>query len=373
MSKQLFPYCVGIVAIDMEVNSREAEIFPLEKLPNVEGEFTEPEKIEGEYEDDLKKKHSYTLEKSNTLTAKWLPIGWHNRLTAPNMCKGEYVMLYKYAGEDSYFWIPLFTETHLRKKESVMHFYSNKAKIMEQDDENLAKRGYFTLIDTLGQIVHLHTDKDEDAEEDPEKAGYDVSFSGMEGHFLLQDTEENSFKLSSVEGHMDINLNGNLKLTMPSKSPNGEEEDKGNIYIEAEGDYEFKLPNKDHGNITVEAQGDYTFKLPNSDKGNITIEAQGDYSLKLPNKGNITIDAKGDTKINIDKGVKGDITKNIELEFDKIKLSNGANELISLLVDLVQEIIDMMHMGNQGAPTKIHPASQAKFVALKTKFSGFKV
>lgn len=317
MSRELIPYAVGIVTKDAAVGSREAEIFPLEKFPGASGSLTEPEEKTGEYEDALKAKNNYTLKKSNSLTATWLPWQAYNRITAPTLCKGEYVLLYKYRGEDSYYWIPFFTETRLRKKEQVTNFYSNKTKIMEADDENLAKRGYFTTIDTIAKFCHLHTDKNAEAEEDKdkEKAGYDLTLNGGEGFAKFEDTETNVIKLSSVEGHLDVTLQGNLTMKLEDKSPNGEESDKGNI--------------------------------------------------EITNKGN--------TNITTEKAMKIKVTKNIEAEFDKIKLSNGADELITLLVNLIQEVMDMMHMGNQGAPTKIHPASQAKLQQLKTKFEAFKV
>lgn len=327
MSQQFIPYCIGIVAEDKERDVKEVNVFPIEKMPYATGELTEIEETSGEVDDYSEEKHNYTLKRSNMLKAEWYPNGQYNRSTAPSVCKGEYVMLYKYLGEDRYFWMPLLTELRMRKKEQVINTYSNKRNIMEADDENLVARTYFSVIDTEAKLVHFHTDKNTEAkeEEDKEKAGYDVTLNGGEGFAQLQDTEENFIKLSSVEGHLDVKLNGNITLEMPSESPNGEEDKKGNI----------------------------------------SITQKGDMTIKTTGSTNITIEG--------DKGLKGKVSKNIELEFDKIKLSNGADELISLLLNLIDEIMNMQHMGNQGAPTMIHPASKAKITQLKTKFQKFKV
>lgn len=378
MSKQLIPYCIGICATPCVPDSREIEVYPVEKLPSAKGEFKgEPaEELEGEYKDYEEKSYSYKLKRWNTLTATWLPWQAYNRITAPNIQPGEYVILFKYLGEDSFYWIPIFTEANLRTRESVIHFYSNKDELVtDPKDESVAKRGYTTIIDTIAKLVYLHTDKNEDAKEtDPEKAGYDIGLNTKDGVFTFQDTEDNKLEFQSVEGHLNFVMQGNADIQLTNSSPNGEEDKKGDINVMAQGDVTLEFPNKDDskGNISITAAGDYNLKLDNSDKGNIKVEAQGDVTLEFPNKGNIKLTAAGDTDITIQKGVKANISKNLEIELDKLKISNGADELIQLLIDLCDLIDGLQILGNQGAPAPVFPGYKPKIVALKTKLQGFK-
>lgn len=332
----LYPYSIGIVAKDKEPKDKfTIEVFPLEKLPSGGEDPVEEETLSGDYKNTYDETFNFELKKANTVTATWLANGDFNRESAPDVCAGHYVMLYRYTGEDAYYWTTLFTEADLKKKETVMYFYSNKAKPMptEEDRENLNKRGYFMLIDTRNQFVKFHTDKDEDSET-PEKAGYDFSLNTKEGKLEFKDTEENILTVDSVEGHMELTMQGDMKITLPN-----DEDDKGNF--------------------TMDIKGNHTTTI--AKKAEMSVEETLD------------ITTKDTTTLTVDKKLVGKISDNVEFEFKKIKLSNGSDELISLLIDLVQEIMDMQHLGNQGAPTQIHPSSMPKFIKLKTKLQQFKV
>ena len=103
MSKELIPYSIGIAVTQCLPDERTIQVYPIEKLPSIaDGEIKEDpvEELEGEYQDYDEKKYSYKLKKHNALTATWLAWQDYNRVTAPNIQPGEYVLLYKYRGED---------------------------------------------------------------------------------------------------------------------------------------------------------------------------------------------------------------------------------------------------------------------------------
>lgn len=57
----------------------------------------------------------------------------------------------------------------------------------------------------------------------------------------------------------------------------------------------------------------------------------------------------------------------------KISIGNGTEEVVSLLMEIIDEVIAMQHVGNLGVPTVIFPASQTKLTALKTRIESLKV
>ena len=61
------------------------------------------------------------------------------------------------------------------------------------------------------------------------------------------------------------------------------------------------------------------------------------------------------------------------LTVDKIEVKNSANELISVLSELIDEIIASQGIGNLGTPVLLAPPTIAKLTAVKTKLDTFKV
>lgn len=265
MASKLNIYSIGQAASDLEYGSWELEVYPLEQLPTVDGD------IAGDKSDNVSFKNkeggsfNFQVDTSNTITASWLSFGDYNRASAPNICKGEYVLLFKYAGEDQYFWMPLFSEFDLRKQEDYMIFVSNKSK--QTAEAQLAEMGYYFRIDTINKVVRIHTGTDDNGSEAVE---YDMTFNTADGTFSILDSNENSIELDSV----------NKTLTV-------------------------------------------------------------------------------------------DVGDNVTMNFKSIALSNGSDELISLLSEILQAIIDMQHTGNLGAPTQIFPASKAQLDQLKAKLEKF--
>ena len=287
-------YSVAYVAKDKEPNKREIECYPIEVLPNVEGELTQEEDIQGSIKDSIGNEISISLKKYKTVLAAWLPLGQPNRATAPDVCRGETVILLRYGTEDKFYWSPLGAEFDLRKKESVLYFFSNKEQLAEEG--NLNKEGYYFLIDTKNKKIKLHTSNN-----DEEEVEYNITIDTKEGNIEILDTNENRIFLNSKDS--ELNIKTIEKITTETK-------------------------NKTE-----------------------TIEEEITEEMKTKN-----ITAK----------------ENILVEFKGIKLSNGSDELITLLVDLIDAMIEEKHIGNMGAPTQLDPGSIMKYTMIKQKLDKFK-
>lgn len=129
----------------------------------------------------------------------------------------------------------------------------------------------------------------------------------------------------------------------------------------------FHTTNNDEEKAAYDIQldtGEGQFLIQDSNENKILLDSdKKDFGIKI---GNDTMFKTGnDLKINVEN--------NIEVEGKKYKLSNGSDELISLLCDLLDTIMDEKHIGNQGATTMMEPGTKAKFRQLKSKIEQFKL
>ena len=204
-------FALGVVAIDKPIDSWEVEVYPTELYPNIEGEsgdLAETTKITSTLKDQDDKDISAEVTKANTITAVWLP-DMNNRATAPDVCKGETVALYRYGGTDLFYWKLIDFQPGYRKREAVVYYFSNQEKIATETSD-LLEKGYYLKVDTRNKKVQLHTSTN-----DKEKAGYDILIDTAEGKLSIKDTNENSIVLDSNTG--DLNVTNKNKIIMNFK------------------------------------------------------------------------------------------------------------------------------------------------------------
>ena len=87
-------YGIGVAVKDKVKFSDELEIYLVEQFPYVEGKLTEA-KVEhkSELPDSKGTTKSHEVKGGYTITAKWLPDGANNQITAPDVYKGESVKI----------------------------------------------------------------------------------------------------------------------------------------------------------------------------------------------------------------------------------------------------------------------------------------
>lgn len=202
-------YSLAIVVSDLNQSGWSIECVPTEVLTTASGTLKEDEdsEISEDIEDAKGEKVSVTFKKSSTITATWISFGNYNRATAPDVCRGEVVLLLRYAGEDKFFWMPLFSQFDLRKKETVMYAYSNKDSQVESEDE-LRTNLYYTQFDTINKLVKLHT-----ATNDGESSGYDIEVNTGDGMLSIADTNDNVLTWNSVDGTLQWSMTKDITIT----------------------------------------------------------------------------------------------------------------------------------------------------------------
>ena len=116
---------IGHAASNLPLDSNMLEVYPVEEVGYTDGEINDhQETIEMTGIDAQGNEYSDVIKTSNSVLAEWLPWG-SNRYTAPNVRRGEKVMLWQYAEVDKYYWTIMGTEDHLRRLETVIYNFSN--------------------------------------------------------------------------------------------------------------------------------------------------------------------------------------------------------------------------------------------------------
>lgn len=198
-------YCEGLVAANRD-GSHYIEVFPLGVLGAKGGEVSATVgKVTTEGTDSQGQKYQVTLEFSDTIPAKWLPMDTQ-RITPPDVRIGERVRLYRVADSDQFFWRTLGLDNNLRRLETVIYAFS-----ASQDDfeELNVDNSYFFEISTHSKHITLSTSK-----ANGEPFTYKIQLNTEEGIFTITDDVGNFAILNSRDTllHLENKDGSFLKL-----------------------------------------------------------------------------------------------------------------------------------------------------------------
>lgn len=195
---QFHPYSYGIVAANKPLNTWKVEVTPVEDLPMLDGQIT----------DNLTQFHASGMDASgsayqsqtaqaNTVTATWMPIGNANRQTAPDVRRGEQVMLYRFGDDTSkYFWVTMRNDLSVRKLETVIWGFSGtQTEGAEANDDST----YVIGVSTHQKKIWVHT-----PQANGEPYGYDITLDTDAGTFTLVDTANNTVYINSDDHQIHL-------------------------------------------------------------------------------------------------------------------------------------------------------------------------
>jgi len=189
---KLSVYSIGVVAANKELTSKDIEVTPIEDAPMTNGEVTdEGIKVTAKASDTNDAAYQSEVPTSNTVKATWLPLGSTNRITAPDVRRGEKVILYRFADQDKFWWVTMEDDIRLRKLETVVFAISGTR---DENADPTAENTYFMEWSTHKKLFHIHTSK-----ADGERFAYDLQINAKDGIIILQDDDGNSFSLDSNE------------------------------------------------------------------------------------------------------------------------------------------------------------------------------
>lgn len=191
LTSKLHMLTLGIVAQDRSLNSTVIKVYPIEIIPNVDGELVpSTANLEGSGLDLNDNEYAVTVNISNYIEADWLSLST-NRTTAPNVVKGEQVIVWNYADTDQYYWTSMGRDDSLRKLETVVYHYSNVRDNLGDTPKSQANQ-YTIEVSTHGKHITVKT-----AKNDNEPFLYTLQINTHDGCVFIKDDVGNIILLDS--------------------------------------------------------------------------------------------------------------------------------------------------------------------------------
>jgi hypothetical protein len=219
LSKLRF-YSIGVVAQNKALGSHLIEVTPIEEVPFADGEITAKlERANVVGTDANGASYSANMTGSLAISANWLRLAGGNRLTAPDVRRGETVVIYQFGDTDKYYWTTLRDDHSLRRLETAIYGWSGSPV----EDTPVGKDTMYWLeISTHRKVVHFHTSK-----ANGEPFAYDIQLNTKDGALIIQDdignyihldSRQRRIELKNTDGsHYDM-LQENLTVTIPKKT-----------------------------------------------------------------------------------------------------------------------------------------------------------
>ena len=254
----------------------------------MDGKLTEVVEEQAEYFLE-NERLSTTIKKENVVIAKWLPFGHSNRVTPPDLIKGETVLLFTYGDTGEYYWTTIFNEPIIRRRERVVYLYGNMDEDTKYKEVLGENNSHWIDINAYDKYIRLHT-----SDNAGEATAYDIILDLKEGVLTIRDAQENSIVLDSVNGVLTAQINEKIHaitkevvVDCDNATVNASEDikalAKGNVVVDAGKNISATAGS----NISANASGN----ISASAGGNVSVQASA-VSIQAPNialQGNVTI------------------------------------------------------------------------------------
>ncbi len=197
-------YSIGIVAANKPLDTWDIEVTPMEVTSLLSGEVTDNSSdYQGKGVDAQGAAFSSSVKSTSSIQATWYPGDANNRITAPDVRRGEMVEIWRFADTDQYFWKSSKQSKRLRRLETVIFSYSNNSK---EDIDNDADSQHYLAVSTHQQSLTLHTSKN-----DGEYCTYDIQINTKDGNIVIQDDREKYIFMDSKHKRIKMhNEDGSL-------------------------------------------------------------------------------------------------------------------------------------------------------------------
>lgn len=184
-------HSIGYCAVNKERKSHDIEVVLVENAPFTDGEITDnTETFEAKGQDEEGNgAFDISLDTTVTVKATWFPLAGTNRITPPDIRRGEPVIVFKMGDADRYYWVEWKYSDKLRRLETVLYVWSNERK---ENVKVTHKNSYWFTVSTHDKYIRLHTSKS-----DGEPFEYDIELNTKEGKFTIMDDVGNYMHLDS--------------------------------------------------------------------------------------------------------------------------------------------------------------------------------
>lgn len=185
-------YSVGLAAENKRMDTNQLNVFPMEALNAYDGELrVNPQEIHTQATDANGNPVEFRVLTDTVLTADWMPVD-SNRLSAPDVRRGEEVEIWRLADSDVYYWRSRSTRLGQRTLESSIYAWAAAPDIT--DEKRNATNSYFLEISTHVGHITLST-----SQKNKEPFGYRLQINTRDGKVVLQDQTGNTIYMDSKE------------------------------------------------------------------------------------------------------------------------------------------------------------------------------
>lgn len=202
-------YSFGIVVGDKERNEAEIIVFPTESQMEYTGSVESVQTLSNlSATNELENSSNFTVDLDQKLEATWVSIGQDNRISIPDVCNGEVVMLFKFGESNVIFWDTCFVENKLRRKEHRVIAVSNTDDVTELLHEG---NMYWQSLDSRDKKVQMIYTADNDEEE----TTWDFHIKTDEGYLVIVDGKGNKFHMDAANDQISISAQSKIKMDAP--------------------------------------------------------------------------------------------------------------------------------------------------------------
>lgn len=190
-------YSYGMVAMNKPLDTNTIEVWAAEITPMVDGEVADNvEEYQAKGVDALGKSFNVKADTTKTIEAKWLPFGESNRLTSPDVRRGEPVMIWQFADDnESFFWTTV-SNIDLRRLETVIFAISASPK---EDEKPTSENTYYIEASSHKGAITIHT-----SQANGEPFAFDVQINAKDGNVVIKDNIGNYISMDSKENHLEM-------------------------------------------------------------------------------------------------------------------------------------------------------------------------
>jgi hypothetical protein len=204
-TSQFKVYSYGIAADNKAISSKMLNVSPIEIIPMADGELaSNPNDVKSSGIDKDGNSYQSNITNDNVIECTWLPFGT-NRVTPPDVRRGEPVLIWNYGGTDKYYWTSIGLADDLRRLETVVYAINGnpntESKEFDPEDH------YFVETSTHSKQITLRT-----SNKNGEPFKYVFQFNTDVGVVTLADDVDNFFELNSKETTMKLELNTDTKV-----------------------------------------------------------------------------------------------------------------------------------------------------------------
>lgn len=255
-------YSRGTAAENLKRGSFLLEVSADEVSSMQDGELTdEAVKMQSNVRDVDGSETPVTVYATRTIQANWLPLGTSNRITAPDVRRGERLMIYRFADTDNFYWTTAENDIKLRCLETVIFAISGTT---EESKEVSPENYYFLELSTHDKKLTLST-----SQKNGEACTYTFQFNTGKGDCVLEDSIGNHIYLNSVDHLIQLKNASECQFELNKEDLNGIV--PGNTTITTQGNTTINTT----GNTVVDTKGDTTVAT----KGNTAVNTTGNASI----------------------------------------------------------------------------------------------